>query len=721
LAGLLAIVWIGAGYVRSNPLALVMVGLIAAFFAMGALELHRYDQDTQALGLALTGLDKVSGHAPDSLLNALNQALAAVPAPLQHGVRQRLEGDRVGLPGPAMTPYLVGFLVLLGMLGTFLGMVVTLSGTGATLERATDLQTLRDSLAAPVKGLGLAFGTSVAGVTTSAMLGLMSALCRRARLQAGQRLDTLAATTLRPLGRAHQRELALALQQQQAQLIPALVAQVEALAAQVQAQATQTHERLLASQAHFHDQAQASYQALAASVDQTLQRSLTESARLAGAAITPVVQATMDGIARETSSLQGQLTQTVQQQLEGLSARFAASTQATTDAWAQALAQQQRSSQAQAQALDTSLQAFGSGFEQRATSLVSSVAASHSALAQQVAGTITDQLTGVASQLDQAVAQVAATWQAALAEQQRSGAQQAQHTQQALATAATQFEQQSAALLKAVDQSHASLQTTLAGRDEQRLAAWSQALTTMAASLQAQWQQAGEQTLQQQAAICSTLEQTAARITAQAEAHAHGTLAEITQLAQTASEAPRAAADLVAQLRDKLSDSMARDTAMLDERSRIMATLNTLLDAVQHASTAQRSAIDQLVASTADWLAQAGARFTEKVDAESARLDSITAQLTGSAVDVASLGEAFGQAVAQFGQSSDKLMGHLQRVDDSLGQAMTRSDEQLAYYVAQAREVIDLSIMSQKQIVEDLQRIATSSAASPAASAASKA
>jgi hypothetical protein len=35
---------------------------------------------------------------------------------------------------------------------------------------------------------------------------------------------------------------------------------------------------------------------------------------------------------------------------------------------------------------------------------------------------------------------------------------------------------------------------------------------------------------------------------------------------------------------------------------------------------------------------------------------------------------------------------------------MLRSDEQLAYYVAQAREIIDLSIMSQKQIVEDLQQ-----------------
>ena len=48
----------------------------------------------------------------------------------------------------------------------------------------------------------------------------------------------------------------------------------------------------------------------------------------------------------------------------------------------------------------------------------------------------------------------------------------------------------------------------------------------------------------------------------------------------------------------------------------------------------------------------------------------------------------------------------LQRIEAALDKSLARSDEQLAYYVAQAREVIDLSMMSQKQIVEDLQHIA---------------
>ncbi|MET5020244.1 DUF802 domain-containing protein, partial [Burkholderia pseudomallei] len=85
-------------------------------------------------------------------------------------------------------------------------MAMTVRGTGAALERSTDLQAIRASLAAPVTGLGFAFGTSIAGVATSAMLGLRSALCRRERLDAAQALDSKIASTLRVHSHAHQRD-----------------------------------------------------------------------------------------------------------------------------------------------------------------------------------------------------------------------------------------------------------------------------------------------------------------------------------------------------------------------------------------------------------------------------------------------------------------------------------------------------------------------------------
>jgi hypothetical protein len=138
-----------------------------------------------------------------------------------------------------------------------------------------------------------------------------------------------------------------------------------------------------------------------------------------------------------------------------------------------------------------------------------------------------------------------------------------------------------------------------------------------------------------------------------------------------------------------------------------METLATLLDAINHASTEQRGAIDALVASSASLLEGIGKRFEAQVDSESAKIAEATTRLTGGAVEVASLGEAFGLAVELFSESSDKLMETLQRIEGSLEKSVARSDEQLAYYVAQAREIIDLSVMSQKQIVENLQQLSS--------------
>jgi len=53
-----------------------------------------------------------------------------------------------------------------------------------------------------------------------------------------------------------------------------------------------------------------------------------------------------------------------------------------------------------------------------------------------------------------------------------------------------------------------------------------------------------------------------------------------------------------------------------------------------------------------------------------------------------------------------KVQLALGRIEEALSASMAKSDGQLAYYVAQAREVIDLSIMSQKQVIEDLQGLA---------------
>jgi hypothetical protein len=514
-----AVAWVGWGYLGSHPLALAITVLIAAAYGAGALELRRYDQATQTLSRALAALRET----PPSLGGWLDRLHPS----LRQAVRLRIEGERIGLPGPALTPYLVGLLVLLGMLGTFLGMVVTLNGAVLALQTTTDLPAIRAALTAPVQGLGLAFGTSIAGVAASAMLGLMSALCRRARLQAAQALDSAIATVLHAHSGAHQRQATLAALQTQARALPDMAGHLQALVAQMALHSQSVNAQLLDNQERFHEHALVAYRDLASAVDASLQRSLVESARAAGAALQPVVETTMAGLAQAGARLHDELERAVRQQLDGVTARL--------------------------------------------------------------------------------------------------------------------------------DAAAAALQNDLAVRDEQRLAAY---------------------------------------------------IARLDGLMASVAEVPRAAAAVMGELRGQLRDSLARDNQLLAERHHILQGLSDLLAAVQQGASEQRGAIEALVASSATLLQAASTQATARFEAESAQLTAVAAQVTGSAVEVASLGEAFGFGVRLFSASNEGLIATLQRIETTLGKSTARSDEQLAYYVAQAREIIDLSILSQRQIVEDLQQIA---------------
>ncbi|CAJ6447615.1 Methyl-accepting chemotaxis protein [Burkholderia pseudomallei] len=686
-AGLAAVCWIGAGYAVSNPVALAVTLVIAAGYLAGALELRRYRQATSTLAQAVAALSE-----PPAALGAW---LERLHPSLRHAVRVRVEGERVALPGPALTPYLVGLLVLLGMLGTLIGMVMTLRGTGAALESSTDLQAIRASLAAPVKGLGFAFGTSIAGVATSAMLGLLSALCRRERLDAAQALDAKIATTLRVHSHAHQRDETFRLLQRQADLMPTLVERLQAMMHSLEQQSAASAERQIAGQQAFLGKAEETYARLASSVGQSLTDSVAESARVAGSALQPVMETTMAGLARETAALHDALTQAVQRQLDGLSAGFETTAAHVADVWRHALADHQRSSDALAQRLHGSIDRIVESFDRRSADL----------------------LDGVRARLDATASSVSDAWRGALAQQEQANEAHAERNRQALETAAATFERHSAALLRTIGESHSALQATLESRDEQRLATWTDSLSSIAAKLGTEWAQTSAQAANRQQAIYDALAHTARDLSAHTQAHASATIAEISRLVQAASEAPRVAAEVVAELRQKLSDSMVRDTAMLEERNRMLATLETLLDAVNHASSEQRAAVDALVATSSALLQRVGTQFTDEVGTQTDRLGGVAAQITGSAVEIASLGDALGAAVQSFGESNDKLVAHLQRIEAALDKSLARSDEQLAYYVAQAREVIDLSMMSQKQIIEELQRVGGERASAGAAAA----
>lgn len=529
--GLLAVVWIGAGFVGTSTLALVMTIAIGGVYLMGAQEVRRFRAATTALGQALADVPQP--------LAQLGDWLGLVPPALQAAVRARIAGERGALPGLSLTPYLVGLLVMLGMLGTFLGLVVTFRGAVFTLEGTADLQAIRSALAAPIKGLGLAFGTSVVGVATSAMLGLMSAISRRERLEVVRQLDAHTATVFRPFTLAHQRQQSLDALQQQAGALPAVVDQLQALMAQMERRGQQLDEQLLERQSVFHREASSAYQELGQSVARSLNDSLSASARIAGETLQPVVENTMTAIAAESNRLHARVLEAVQTQTGEL-------------------------------------------------------------------------VTGVQATVSRGHAE-----QAAAGEHQR--------------------------------------------------VAWTNALQAMATTLQTEWQQLGAQSLAQQ----------------------------------------HAAAELIAQLRREATHLGERDKLALQERNTLMNNIGSLLQTVQQATGEQRAAIEALVGSASAVLDRVGRQFAETVGAQAVRAEGVAAQVSGSAIELASLGEAFGHGVQLFAATNEKLIGSLQRIEEAVGQSMVRSDEQLAYYVAQAREVIDLSIASQQGILDDLRRLRT--------------
>lgn len=651
--GLAAIVWVGAGFVGSSAFALAMTVLIGGVYLLGAQEVWRYRQTTASLAQALADVPQP--------LATLGDWLERVPAALRDPVRQRIEGERGALPGLSLTPYLIGLLVMLGMLGTFLGMVVTFKGVVFTLEGSADLQAIRAALAAPIKGLGLAFGTSVVGVATSAMLGLMSALSRRERTDAARLLDARTATVFRPFSLAQQRQAAFDALQQQAGALPAVANQLQALMGQIDRRHQQLDDQLLARQAAFHVEANESYRRLAQSVERSLKDSLSASARAAGESLQPVVEKAMAAIAQESTRQHERLSTAVQTQLSGLSERWGATARTVSETWTTALQHHTRTSEQQVQGLDRALAGFTATFEERCAALI----------------------TGVQDSASRA------------------------HAEQASAS-------------------------------QQQHAAWAHSLQAMGTTLQGEWQQLGAQTLAQQQAAAHTLEQTAtlwrdelatlrrdeaarteasaqrlselqASLNEQVSTHlaqlGRAFEAPMARLIDTAAEAPKAAADVIAQLRRDMSQLTERDNTALQERAALMHNIDTLLQSVQQATGEQRAAIESLVASAGAVLDQVGQQFAQTVGAQAVRAEDVAAQVSGSAIELASLGEAFAHGVQLFSTTNEKLIDSLQRIESAVTQSMARSDEQLAYYVAQAREVIDLSISSQQGIVEDLRRL----------------
>ncbi|MDP2296042.1 MAG: flagellar motor protein MotA [Pseudolabrys sp.] len=99
--------------------------------------------------------------------------------------------------------YMTGLLVFLGLLGTFWGLIETVSSVGNVIQNlkpagdaATMFDSLREGLAAPLSGMGISFSSSLFGLAGSLILGFLDLQSSQAQNRFYTELEDWLSTTV---------------------------------------------------------------------------------------------------------------------------------------------------------------------------------------------------------------------------------------------------------------------------------------------------------------------------------------------------------------------------------------------------------------------------------------------------------------------------------------------------------------------------------------------
>lgn len=103
--------------------------------------------------------------------------------------------------------YLTGLLVFLGLLGTFWGLLETVGSIGKVIqsldvggEAGATFENLKNGLAAPLRGMGISFSSSLFGLAGSLVLGFLDLQAGQAQNRFYTDLEDWLSTTVRDLG-----------------------------------------------------------------------------------------------------------------------------------------------------------------------------------------------------------------------------------------------------------------------------------------------------------------------------------------------------------------------------------------------------------------------------------------------------------------------------------------------------------------------------------------
>jgi hypothetical protein len=152
--------------------------------------------------------DREAGHGRPPVLLAPMAAIlgsragrVAISAPMMRSILDsiatRLDEAR------DISRYMTGLLVFLGLLGTFWGLIATVSAVGgviqglkATGDAASMFDSLRQGLAAPLSGMGISFSSSLFGLAGSLVLGFLDLQSSQAQNRFYTELEDWLSTTV---------------------------------------------------------------------------------------------------------------------------------------------------------------------------------------------------------------------------------------------------------------------------------------------------------------------------------------------------------------------------------------------------------------------------------------------------------------------------------------------------------------------------------------------
>jgi hypothetical protein len=289
-------------YLGHDGLAALIVVAMGVGLGVGLVELAL--RARRALGLAAE-TQALPTLANESVLERASPELRAV-------LRARLEHTSVPVLAESLTPYLVGLMVMLGLLGTLLGLFETLRGAGHVLSDSGNVEALRSGLTGPLRGLTRSFGCSAAGVSASAMLGLSAVLVRRFEAQALRAVLAYASGPWRELSPVRRQLSALEKLSSQGDSLPRAADALALAAERIDALAgrwDEAHKRGIEAQ-------QKSLGELFARLETELGKSATAASRAMGDAIAPTLSRVVTETGATAAKQLGAMMEVVDRELQ---------------------------------------------------------------------------------------------------------------------------------------------------------------------------------------------------------------------------------------------------------------------------------------------------------------------------------------------------------------------------------------------------------------------